>query len=105
MTQTISLETRLSVVLDHAERLRNTSYAPARSLGQLPPWPDPPGAVRGRPASKIAIAAAAIGILFLATHAWPAAEVAFGHPARPTLVGHKIGSPWHDASPAADPVP
>jgi hypothetical protein len=104
VTQTISLETRLSVVLDHAERLRSTPYTPANS-GHLLQWPDPPGAVRGRRSTKLAIAAAAIGALFLGTHAWAAAEVAFGHPARPTLVGHKIGSPWHDASPTADPIP
>jgi hypothetical protein len=105
LTSTSTLDANLSVLLEHAERLRSASYAPAGVTTYAPSWPVPPRVVRQMPYSKILAVGAVLGAVIVGPHVWGAAEVAFGHPPRPTLGGHKIGSPWHDPVPTADQVP
>ena len=106
MTPTSSLDARLSLLFEHAGRLTSASCVPAAGPTRLPRWPEPPSSVRHRTYARLlVVACSAIGAVVVAPHAWGAAEAAFGRPARPSLVGHKIGSPWHDAVPAAGQVP
>jgi hypothetical protein len=106
VTPNSPLDAKLSVVLEHAARLRGASYALAGGPPHIPRWPDPPSVtVRHVPYTKFLMVGAVLGAIVVGPHTWGVAEAAFGRPPRPTLVGHKIGSPWHDLTPTADQVP
>jgi hypothetical protein len=51
-------------------------------------WPAPPPALPPLAYRRIATATAVVALVVAGPHIWGAAEVAFGRPPRPTLVGH-----------------
>jgi hypothetical protein len=86
------LERELGTVLGQAAFLRHAATARDEAVVPLPPFPAPP---RSRRSSALvtAVAACAIaGAVALVAESLNLAALVFGSPARPTLVGHPVGS-------------
>jgi hypothetical protein len=92
VTGTAALDARLDTVRDHAARLRSGAYAPGMPTALPAQWPAPPPPLGPVAYRKIATATALIALVVGGPHIWGAAEVAFGRPPRPTLVGHPTGT-------------
>lgn len=91
------LERELGTVLGQAEFLRRVATARDERAISLPSFPALPRLPRSSVLVKVVIACAVAGAIALAAESLNLAKLVFGAPARPTLVGHKIGSPWHPA--------
>ena len=100
-----TLDQKLGALLVHAELLRTGACVPVGPAIDVPPWPSPPARVRTPVARRAAVVGAIVCSIVVAPHTLGAAELVFGSPPRPTLSGHKVGSPWHDPLPNVPSTP
>lgn len=88
----LTFESDLLALLEHADLLKSGEVAADPYV--LPGWPRTPVHRRSYAARKVVIATCVATTAGVAPHALQIAELVFGAPARPTLTGHKVGSPW-----------
>src|SRR5579864_4913170 len=87
------LERELGTLLGRAAFLRNAAHARARAAPALPPFPAVPRSPRSSVLVKAVVAGAVAGAVVLAAESFNVAKFVLGAPLRPTLVGHRTGSP------------
>ena len=88
------IEAELGVLLAQAALLRDAKRFPQPPSPRLPRLPQPPHRHGSSALAKAVAVGAIVGAVVLVSESINIAEFVFGAPPRPTLTGHKLGSPW-----------